>query len=76
MQIDAAQRMRNIRTKARLVSDRIWRTEGWGVCTGDLERAFVLREMDALAGIEPQPAPKEVMRALGRDPAHQAREVV
>jgi hypothetical protein len=62
--INARQRVHNIRTKVRLISDRIWRTEGWGVCTGDLERSFILREMDRLAGIEPQPVPAEAVRAF------------
>lgn len=66
MTICAKQRVRNIRTKVRLISDRIWRNEGWGVCTGDLERAFILREMDLLAGITPDPIPDEVKRALAR----------
>ena len=64
MAIDAKQRVRLIRTKVRLVSDRIWRKEGWGVCTGDLERALILREMDKLAGIRPDPLPREVSAAL------------
>lgn len=62
--IDARQRVKNIRTKVRLISDRIWRNEGWGVCTGDLERAFILREMDLLAGIQPVSVPDEVRRAF------------
>jgi len=61
--INAEQRVHNIRTKVRLISDRIWRTEGWGVCTGDLERAFILREMDILAGLPPEPPPDEARRA-------------
>lgn len=64
MPLTARQRVRNIRTKVRLISDRIWRKEGWGVCTGDLERAFILREIDTLAGTEPEPLPDEVRRAL------------
>jgi hypothetical protein len=63
MALRAEQKLRNIRTKVRLISDRIWRKEGWGVCTGDLERVFVLREIDALAGNEPPPLPPEVKRA-------------
>lgn len=62
--INARQRVRNIRTKVRLVSDRIWRIDGYGICTGDLERELILREMDILAGIQPEPAPDEVHRAL------------
>ncbi len=62
--LDARQRLRNIRTKVRLISDRIWRNEGWGVCTGDLERAFIIREMDLLAGLPPPPLPDEAQRAL------------
>lgn len=62
--LNAEQRMRNIRTKVKLVSIRIWRHEGWGVCTGDLERDLILREMDKLAGLEPAPIPDEVRRAL------------
>lgn len=64
MTINAQQRVHNIRTKVRLISDRIWRNEGWGVCTGDLERAFILREMDMLAGIQPDPIPREAQRAI------------
>lgn len=66
--INAKQRVHNIRTKVRLISDRIWRTEGWGVCTGDLERAFILREMDVLAGLTPDPIPPEARRALEPKP--------
>lgn len=73
--IDARQRLHNIRTKVRLISNRIWRMEGWGVCTGDLERAFVLHEMDTLAGIDPRPLPEEVDRALGRKPPLSASQV-
>ena len=64
MLLTARQRVHNIRTKVRLISDRIWRKEGWGVCTGDLERAFILREIDNLAGREPEPLPDEVRRAI------------
>lgn len=67
MTIPAKQRVRNIRTKVRLISDRIWRYEGWGVCTGDLEQAFILREMDTLAGITPDPIPEEAERAMRHD---------
>jgi len=56
--------MKNIRTKVRLISDRIWRQEGWGICTGDLEVIFLMRELDRLAGIELTPLPDEVRRAL------------
>lgn len=62
--LTARQRVANIRTKVRLISDRIWRNEGWGVCTGDLERHFILREMDVLAGVEPDPLLPEINRAL------------
>lgn len=62
--INAAQRLHNIKTKARLIAARIWRREGWYPCTGDLERSFILREMDLLAGIPPQPVPAEAIRAL------------
>jgi hypothetical protein len=51
--IDATQRLHNIRTKVRLISDRILRAEGWGVCTGDLERKFILREMDNSCRYQP-----------------------
>lgn len=68
MTLNATQRVHNIRTKVRLISDRIWRTEGWGVCTGDLERAFILREMDMLAGLMPDPIPPEARRALEQKP--------
>jgi hypothetical protein len=68
MTISAQQRVHNIRTKVRLISDRIWRSEGWGVCTGDLERAFILREMDILAGLMPDPIPPEARRALEPKP--------
>jgi len=68
MTLNANQRIRNIRTKVRLISDRIWRNEGWGVCTGDLERAFIRREMDLLAGITPEAIPEEARRAMGRNP--------
>jgi hypothetical protein len=64
--ISAHQRVLNIQTKVRLISDRIWRTEGWGVCTGDLERAFILMEMDRLAGLPPEAPPPEVLRAMGK----------
>jgi hypothetical protein len=64
MTLNAEQRVHNIRTKVRLISDRIWRNEGWGICTGDLERAFILREMDRLAGLTPEPMPDEVGRAI------------
>jgi hypothetical protein len=64
MPLTARHRVRNIRTKVRLISDRIWRKEGWGVCTGDLEQAFLLREIDTLVGVQPEPLPDEVRRAL------------
>lgn len=44
------QRLRQIRTKVRLVAERHWRDKGWGLCTGDLERDFILKEFDRLAG--------------------------
>jgi hypothetical protein len=68
MTLTARQRLRNIRTKVRLISDRIWRYEGWGVGTGDLEQAFIRREMDMLAGLPPEPLPDEVRRALSKEP--------
>ena len=48
--IDGKQRLHNIRTKVRLLSDRHWRTEGWGICTGDLERDLIVKELDRLLG--------------------------
>lgn len=66
MTIDAARRIRNISAKVRLISDYIWRTEGWGVCTGDLERAFIRRELDRLAGVPPEALPEEARRAIFR----------
>jgi len=50
--MDAKQRFHNIRTKVRLTSERTWRTEGYGPCTGDLEREFVIKEMDRLPPVE------------------------
>jgi hypothetical protein len=64
MPLSAQQKLRNFRTKARLIGDRIWRKEGWGVCTGDLEHAFIVQELDRLAGLTPEPLPDEVRRAL------------
>lgn len=58
------QRLHNIRTKVRLVSDRIWRKEAWGICTGDLERILIVREMDKLAGLPLRPLPKIIVTAL------------
>jgi 5-carboxymethyl-2-hydroxymuconate isomerase len=62
--LNAQQRIRNIRTKVRLISDRIWRIDGYGVCTGEMEKAFVRRELDLLAGLTPEAIPREASRAL------------
>lgn len=67
MTLTARQKVQNIRTKVRLISDRIWRLDGYGICTGDLERAFILHEMDKLAGVPPAPLPEAVHRALGHN---------
>jgi hypothetical protein len=61
---DAEQTVHNIRIKVRLISDRIWRLEGWGVCTGDLERYFIMRELDVRGGFVPKPLPDYVRRAF------------
>jgi hypothetical protein len=58
------QRLHNIRTKVRLVSDRVWHKEGWGICTGDLELMLIIREMDKLAGLPVRPLPTVVVTAL------------
>jgi hypothetical protein len=64
MMLNSKQTVHNIRVKVRLISERIWRREGWGVCTGDLERYFIMREIDVRGGFAPQPLPDEVRRAL------------